>query len=84
MRKYLWKITQDERTGYDTYDSAVVCATSVEEARRIHPDTVVGWKGYKDGLDSWATPDKVTAKKVGVADKSIPLNTVVCASFNAG
>lgn len=35
MKLYL--IQQDVNLGYDTYDSAVVIATSEEEARRIHP-----------------------------------------------
>ena len=35
MKLYL--IKQDTNYGYDTYDSAVVIATSEEEARRIHP-----------------------------------------------
>ena len=35
MKLYL--IGQNINCGYDTYDSAVVIATSEEEARRIHP-----------------------------------------------
>ena len=37
MKLYL--IKQATNCGYDTYDSAVVIATSEEEARRIHPST---------------------------------------------
>lgn len=33
----LYLIKQNENYSYDTYDSAVVIATSEEEARRIHP-----------------------------------------------
>ena len=33
----LWKIYQDVNTGYDTYDSAVVVAATIEEACAIHP-----------------------------------------------
>lgn len=35
----LWLISQPVSNEYDTYDSAVVCASTIEEARRIHPGT---------------------------------------------
>lgn len=34
---YLYLLTQQERTGYDTFDSCVVAAYSREEAIKIHP-----------------------------------------------
>lgn len=91
MIKYLYKIEQDERSGYDTFDSAVVCARSADEAKEIHPkqswgdgtrteSTTSDWKTY-----TWAScPENVRVTKVGIADKSVKLNTVVCASFNPG
>ena len=33
----LYKISQDENNEYDTFDSAIVCAESEEEAKKIHP-----------------------------------------------
>ena len=37
----LYKLSQNINNGYDTYDSAVVCAGSEEEARKIHPSEYV-------------------------------------------
>ena len=34
----LYRISQDINNNYDTYDSAIVAASSEESARRIHPD----------------------------------------------
>lgn len=35
MKIYL--ISQDTNPGYDTYDSAVVCAENEQQAQKIHP-----------------------------------------------
>lgn len=42
----LYKISQDLNNGYDTYDSAIVCAENEDEAKKIHPSEHV--KGFKD------------------------------------
>ena len=71
----LYLLTQEAVTGYDTYDSIVVCASSVKVAKQISPD--VG--GY-----AWPTdPGFVTAKYLGKAAPSVK-HGVVLASFNAG
>lgn len=41
MEKKLYKISQSINSGYDTYDSAVVCAESEQDARNIHPSSYV-------------------------------------------
>lgn len=33
----IYRISQDERGGYDTFDAAIVAAESEDAARRIHP-----------------------------------------------
>ena len=33
----LYLLTQDEETGYDTFDSVVVAALTGEQAKKIHP-----------------------------------------------
>jgi hypothetical protein len=43
----LYLISQDSNDGYDTYDCAVVAATSPEDARKIHPSSFV--THVKDG-----------------------------------
>lgn len=87
---YLYRISQTTNNGYDTYDSAVVCAASAEDARRLCPGGDVwvagcaadeqpfGWQ------HSWAdTPDAVTVELIGTAADAVAAG-VVCASFNAG
>ena len=86
----------EEYLGYDTYDSAVVCANSEQEAKCIHPDgdyifineRFVGKEsghvapsGY---LFGWVHPKDVQVTVIGVAAKGMQPGTVVCASYNAG
>ena len=90
----LYLLTQDERDGYDTYDSCVVSADSPEDAVLLNPNGEVygsaphstrqGWvKGTPESYDSWASsPVTVTAKLIGTAAEGV--RGVVCASFNAG
>lgn len=90
MMLYLWKISQDENSYYDTYDSAVVVAETEEEARKIHPSE------YQDNTGHW--PDRyggdwATTGENVMVEKLCPLHdppdhlkagTVILASFNAG
>lgn len=81
-----------ESESYDYYDSAIVCANSVEDARKIHPDTDGG--RYTDTLNiaKWneesirhywcASPSEVTVRLLGVAGRVA--RGVVLASHNAG
>lgn len=88
---------QDRNTGYDTYDSAVVAAESIEDAKRTSPDHYRIWKEdgwhflYSDGssspetcFSSWTNdPEEVTAEFIGIASVDVKKGVVV-ASFNAG
>lgn len=91
----IWLISQNERTGYDTYDSAVVAAPDEHAARHISPCGGRVWKNdcwhfvYADGKteperhhDSWAMPENVKAELIGEGDRQA--GEVICASFNAG
>ena len=84
-----------EYRGYDTYDSAVVCACSEAEAKCIHPDGdyifINGRFISKDGyacndknFRGWVHPNYVGVTLIGVAAEYIQPGTVVCASYNAG
>lgn len=79
----LWVISQSERVGWDTYDSAVVAAPSEKEARQIHPAGGIGpeeWWVW----DNWAsTPEAVRVKYLGEAHEG-QIAGVIVASFNAG
>lgn len=85
----LWLILQDVNNGYDTYDSAVVCAETEDAARMTHPSYLaLVWEkrcwmrdGYED--DSWAPPSEVKVRYIGEAAPGVTAG-VVCASFNAG
>lgn len=74
MRLYL--VTQTNKTGYDVYDSAVVCADSEDGSKQIE----VGSTG---SMGTWVSPRFVKVKYLGEADPAIKRG-VICASFNAG
>jgi hypothetical protein len=72
----LYLIWQTEDNSYDTYDSAVVCASNEDEARHMDPS-------YPDGRDWCSSPDAVNVKLIGAAADGM-VRSVVCSSFNAG
>ena len=79
----LYKISQNVNEQYDTYDSAVVCADSEEEARNTHPS------GDNEDFDDdylfsmWSRPSQVKVEYIGEADVNLKKGVVV-SSFNAG
>lgn len=79
----IYKISQSINNNYDTYDSAVVIAASVEEARNTLPSPTA-YFATLGHWDTWAeSPDQVEVELIGTAlEGSVP--RVVCASFNAG
>jgi len=95
MKLYL--ISQTVNNDYDTYDSAVVAAESVKQARFTSPDDYREWsfqercwvynydvKCQTDFL-AWTNDPKchVKVKTLGWAKHNAKPG-VVCASFNAG
>ena len=78
----LFIIYQQYSDGYDTYDSAVVCAKNEEDAKTIHPGNGEHIQGnsYFGWVDN---TDYVTVKYIGTAVKGTERG-VICASFNAG
>lgn len=86
----IFKISQNENNGYDTYDSAVVIAESEDEARLMHPNddpqdnrvTRNSW--IKDSFKVWCTkPEQVNVEYLGEAEYSQSIG-FICKSFNAG
>lgn len=78
----LYLIEQDDVGGWDTYDAAVVCAESEDQARLIHPG---GGKISDPMTSTWTRdPHKVTVTLIGFADDKIHTGVVLCSSFNAG
>jgi hypothetical protein len=79
MKLYL--LTQNENSGYDTYDSCVVADENEEQARMIRP-SYPEWDEFI-GNDWASSPENVNVTLLGVAvDGTEP--GVICASFNAG
>lgn len=78
----LWLLT-GTASGYDTYDSVVVAATTEEKAKQIFPmEGARGWEWYPEQV--WArAPKDVKAVLIGTAIRGTP-EGVVLASFNAG
>ena len=95
MKLKIFKIYQDVNIGYDTFDSAIVCAKNEKEAREINPSgwykfyDKSWWKQYDDGMkkeekdETWVHPLEVKAIYLGEADDSVE-EGVILASFNAG
>lgn len=95
----LWLLSQEQSTGYDTFDSVVVAAQTEAAARRIHPSHYYEWDDtntcwaflYIDGRrelerhdNTWANDiDSIAVKFLGRATAGIKAG-VICASFNAG
>ena len=71
---------------YDMYDSAIVAASSIEEARNINPRNgrKINWAGKKFHNTWVRSPDKVGVEYIGQADEKFSKPGVVLASFNAG
>lgn len=91
----IYKLTQDTVKGYDTYDSCVVYAGDINEARTIHPngtDTLGTEPNEHGDYHTWPmTVDGVEAELIGVSIVKIideievdALPGVICSSFNAG
>ena len=92
----IYKISQTVNNDYDTYDSAVVVASSPEEAQWIHPSEYYRYINgvlhfvYTDEVaphryersSCWCHPSDVQVEYIGTTE--LPASTVICASFNAG
>lgn len=83
----LYLIHQSTNGGYDTYDSAVVCAETKLKARKINPSGCAkkDWYKSEDPYDNytWSDLKDVKADLIGKAKEGMK-EGVVCASFNAG
>ena len=72
----LYKIWQEVNNDYDTYDSAVVCASTPTEARYIDVGTY-------NNYSTWAHPKDVKVEYIGKAKRGMKKGIIVD-SFNAG
>lgn len=80
----LYKISQHVNKGYDTYDSAVVCAETAIDAQNMDPGTGKEITNWEHQYQNWAPySDQVIVTFLGIADEEIPKGIVV-SSYNAG
>jgi hypothetical protein len=82
----IYLISQRERTGYNTFDSAVMIAPDEETARRMNPSNgkIMEKRDWESVFRSWASsPDFVEVELIGQAASDRPQG-VVCSSFNEG
>ena len=78
----LYLLSQSDNSGYDTYDSCVVCAKSKKDAITITPDESV----FKENemFATWANKlVNIKCEHIGKASKK-QKRGVILASFNAG
>ena len=75
-------VFQEVNDTYDTYDSAIVCAESVEEAKKMHPNG--GETKKKDEkYGTWCGLKDVQVDEIGEAGEYVKKGVIVD-SFNAG
>jgi hypothetical protein len=82
----IYLISQRERTGYNTYDSAVMIAPDEKTARRMSPGNgrIMEERDWECVFRSWASsPDFVKVELIGQAAPDREQG-VVCSSYNAG
>ena len=81
----LFLISQDKNNGYDTYESAVVCAHDENNAKTIHPYKSISAPvtNSLNEYSTWTELDNVKVKYIGEAAEGLERGVIV-ASFNAG
>lgn len=77
----IYLISQDINGGYDTFDSAIVAASSFEEAKNMLPSFNRGLETIK--ARSWTSPENVSVELIGIAAEGIEIGNIL-SSFNAG
>ena len=75
----LYLIWQEDTDGYDLYLSAVVCASSMHEAKYTSPNKT----GAMPHASEWPPYTQVRGKRIGAAAESM-IPGVVCTSYRNG
>ncbi len=86
---FIYHISQEDNTGYDTYSDAVVVAKSEEQAKNIHPDGVNRLSDANYKLDRWHDwcnkIENIKCVLLGpLTGNDFEEYDVICASFHAG
>lgn len=96
----LYVLHRKGNIGYDEYDSCIVVADTMENAKYIYPNDNYVWNkelqkyGFKmfDGTieyslrdhHEWDAPDDLDVILIGEASDTLTEGDIICASFNAG
>ena len=78
----IYLIEQTDNQNYDTFDSAIVAASTEDKARLIHPSDIENWDGQSDKYGTWVNSEMVTVTLIGLAIDN--KKGVLLASFRAG
>ena len=77
----IYKVSQTENRGYDTYDSFICYALTEEDAANQLP---TGRHTWKDSYYAWCTnPSKTTVEYIGTSTYPV-MAGLILSSFNAG
>ena len=81
----IFKLSQSQNEGWDTFDSLIVVADSEEEARLIHPaeeyEIEIDWG---EPYSSWcSSPNDVKVEYLGEAKEGTKKG-IILTSYNAG
>ena len=78
----IYRVSQEQNSKYDNYDSIIVCAESEIDAANVNPD-YFGWK--RKWSSTWCeTPEDATVEEIGIYTGTKPNGTILLASFNPG
>lgn len=76
----IYKLSQEEKKDYDTYDSIIVCAENSEDAKNITPDNKI----FNGRCSRWcSSKDFIKCELIGFSIPGLKRG-VVLSSYNAG
>lgn len=94
---FIYKIYQNDVQGYDTYSDAIVVASTILEAKCLHPNedhkySIIEKKWISELNphqnyipDTWTLDiDKISVELIGEADTKYTKPCVILSSFHAG
>jgi len=83
----LYLISHEENTCSfsQTYDAAVVVAENEEQARMIHPQYGINWRGIEESPDyaSWVDCENVKVKLIGITEQ-VTIGVILASASSFG
>ncbi len=79
----LYRLTQNDVTGFDTYSNVIVAAYTVGQAAHIRPDGRL-WGEERDFPEWTDHPENVKVELIGQAADHIKDGDILCSSYHAG